>query len=69
MPTPTTVKSDFQFDFTEEAALHNSKLIEAADFDFTKAIQNQTEFTILSMGSELRPIDQLDSLLSHHPNY
>jgi hypothetical protein len=64
MPTPTPSKSDFQFDFTEEAAIHNSKLI-----DFTKAIQNQTKFTTLSMGSELHPIAQLDSLLSHHPNY
>ena len=69
MPTPTPSKSDFRFDFTEEAAIHNSKLLEAADFDFTKAIQSQTRFTTLSMGSELRPTAQLDSLLSHHPNY
>jgi hypothetical protein len=58
MPTPTPSTSDFRFDFTMEAATHNSKLI-----------QNQTKLTILSMGSELRPIEQLDSLLSHHPNY
>jgi hypothetical protein len=47
MPTPTPSTSDFRFDFTMEAATHNSKLIEAADFDFTHAIQNQTKLTIL----------------------
>jgi hypothetical protein len=46
MPTPIPSKSDFRFDFTMEAAIHNSKLIEAADFD---PISNKTHNTIYGL--------------------
>jgi hypothetical protein len=66
---PTPEKSDFQFEFTNKAAMHNSDLIQRAEYDLKKAISNHNRFTTLTMGSELRPIHELDSLLSHHPSY
>lgn len=68
-PTPSPLKSDFIFEFSNDAAIHNSRIIEQANFDLETAIAQQQRFTTLTMGSELRPIEQLDKLLSHHPSY
>ncbi len=68
-PTATPSKSSFIFEFTEDAAKQNSKILADANYDLETAIRNQNKFTNLSMGSELRPIHQLDRLLGYHPNY
>jgi hypothetical protein len=66
-PTPT--QSDFIFEFTDEAAEHNSDLIQKVGHDLEQAISNHKRFTTLTMGSKLRPISKLDRLLSRHPAY
>jgi hypothetical protein len=63
---PTPSGSSFIFSFTKEAAEHNSKILADFDFDLGKAIEAQG-FSHLSMGSELRPLDQLLQLFAHHP--
>ena len=63
---PTPGKSSFLFELSKEAALHNSKILESHEYDLERAIQSQG-FTHLSMGSELRPVTQLEPLLRHHP--
>ncbi|KAL7526102.1 hypothetical protein ACHAWF_006679, partial [Thalassiosira exigua] len=65
-PTPST--NEFKFDFSQEAADHNSSILEKYDFDLEKAIKAQP-FSTTSMGSELRPPNQLDLLYKHHPNH
>ena len=64
--TPTPTKSEFDFNFTVEAAQHNSRILEKYNFDLETAIEAQ-ESTEQSMGSELRPVDQLSALFHHHP--
>ncbi|KAL7504543.1 hypothetical protein ACHAXN_002172, partial [Cyclotella atomus] len=49
--------------------IHNSEILEQHNFDLEAAIASDNDFTPLTLGSELRPIDQLDKLLGHHPNY
>ncbi|KAL9179582.1 hypothetical protein ACHAXT_008872 [Thalassiosira profunda] len=61
-------KSDFRYDFSLEAAEHNSAILAAHNYDLAAAISSQG-FTELTMGSEIRPIAQLDRLLRHHPHY
>lgn len=51
-----------------EAAIHNTKILEKHNYDLEKAIEAQG-FTNLSMGAELRPSEQLEPLLRHHPNF
>jgi hypothetical protein len=68
-PTKSPAPSNFRFDFSLAAAEHNSKILASANFHLGKAIDDHNKFTTLTMGSELRPIQQLDQLLSHHPNY
>jgi hypothetical protein len=67
--SPTPTKPEFQFDFTLKAAQHNASVLEKYDFDFVQATEAQGPHSTISMGSELRPTEQLDKLLSHHPNY
>jgi hypothetical protein len=50
-----------------EAAEHNSKILADHDYDLEKAYSSQG-FSELSMGSELRPVNQLEPLIHHHPN-
>ena len=57
-----------QFEFTMEAAQHNSSLLEGYGFDLESFIKDNPNSTV-SYGSELRPLDQLQPLLSHHPNF
>jgi hypothetical protein len=68
-PTQTPTKPSFRFEFSKEAAIHNSEILEKHNFDLEAAIASDNAFTPLTLGSELRPIDQLDKLLGHHPNY
>ena len=67
-PTKTPSKSNFKFEVTLEAAKHNTMILEKFDYDLEKAIQAQGS-TNLSMGAELRPSNQLEPLLRHHPNF
>ena len=61
---PTT--SPFMFEFTAEAAAHNTSILEPFDYDLATAIDAFLGTTI-SPGSDLRPPEQLEPLLSHHP--
>jgi hypothetical protein len=56
------------FEFSMEAAIHNSKILETYGYDLTKAIEAEG-FSHLSMGSELRPLNQLRPLIGHHPYF
>lgn len=67
-PAPAPNRSDFRYDFSLEAAEHNSAILAAHNYDLAAAISSQG-FTELTMGSEIRPIAQLDRLLRHHPHY
>ena len=51
-----------------EAAEHNSSKLEGYGFDLESFIADNPNSTV-SYGSELRPLDQLQPLLSHHPNF
>jgi len=67
-PCPTPGKSPFMFELSETAATHNSNIIASFDYDLESAIQSHG-FTHLSMGSELRPLEQLEPLLKYHPYF
>jgi hypothetical protein len=67
--TPPPTKSEFRFEFTLDAAEHNSRVLQTFNFDFKTAPTAQGPNSTISMGSELWPIQQLDMLLSHHPSY
>jgi hypothetical protein len=67
--TPPPTKSEFRFEFTLDAAEHNSRVLQTFNFDFKTATTAQGPNSTISMGSELWPIQQLDMLLSHHPSY
>ena len=62
-------KPQFKFEFTSEAADYNSALLEKAEFDYEKYLSKHEVNSTLTMGSELRPIEQLDKLFGHHPGY
>ena len=65
---PTPHRSEFLFELSQKAAIHNSNLLEKYEFDMAKAIKANPN-SIISPGSELRPIDQLSSILAHHPYF
>ncbi|KAL9180713.1 hypothetical protein ACHAXT_011166 [Thalassiosira profunda] len=67
-PCPTPGHSEFRFELTQSAAAHNSAVLAKHSYDLDKAIRANPN-SIVSPGSELRPISQLDQLLAHHPNY
>ena len=68
LDVPTPAASSFRFEFTNEAAEHNSALMAKHDYDLTRVIASQ-QGTVMSYRSEFRPVDQLDPLLQHHPNW
>lgn len=51
-----------------DAAQHNSNLLEEVGYDLGKFI-NQHQGSTISYGSELRPVNQLEPLLQHHPTF
>lgn len=67
-PVPPPAASSFSSEYTYEAALHNSKIIEEHQYDLEKTLDNQ-QGTSFSMGSEVRPQQQLEILLHHHKNF
>ena len=66
--TPVPTAPPLQFEFTLDAAAHNAAALEKFDFDLDSFIRAHPG-TTLSYGSELRPLDQLEPLLRHHPNF
>ena len=67
-PVPTPKPSLFSFEYTTEAAKKNSEILAKFDYDMTKAIEAQPG-SFISYGSEVRPTNQLDTLLHNHPNF
>jgi hypothetical protein len=62
------LKPPIWFDVTNQAIQHNSGLLKDCNFDlarFLHANQNST----LAFGSEFRPVAQLETILSQHPNF
>jgi hypothetical protein len=57
-----------QFDTTPASLAHNATLLREFDYDFGKFLAAQSS-TSLHFGSEFRPVDQLDQVLSQHPVY
>ena len=66
--TPAPLGSPLQFEFSMGAANHNSNLLEDVGYDLRTFIAQHPGSTI-SYGSELRPINQLEPLLHHHPTF
>ena len=64
----TPSASEFQFTMSQAAAEHNTKILSKYDYKLDEAIKANPN-SIISPGSELRPNNQLNALLSHHPNY
>ena len=66
--TPTPSKGPFLYEFSQLAAIHNSKILESFDYDLAKVITTHPN-SISSPGSELRPIHHLKILIGNHPNF
>ena len=66
VPAPTA--GPFRYEFTPEAAEHNTSVLESFDFDLAKVIDSYPGLHI-SYGSEFRPPWQLEPLLRHHPSW
>ena len=62
----TPSRGIFRFEYTLEAAQHN--IIRNHGNDLQNVISTNPG-AIISFGSEIRPIEHLDQLLQHHPNY
>ena len=58
--------SQFCFKYIVDAMEHNDKLLKSFNYNFERVVQSNPN-TIISYGSELQPIDQLQPLLRHHP--
>ena len=65
---PAPVAPPLKFEFTAEATEYNSNLLAEHGFDYSKLVNSSPDSTI-SYGSELRPMDQLEPLLGHMPNW
>ena len=61
-------KSIFKFNNTEEAAIYNSKVLSACDYDYEKVLSKQRGTTIF-YGSEFRSISNLRKLLEFHKDW
>jgi len=66
VPAPTA--SPIEFEYTIDAATNNSNLLAEVGYDLGKFI-NQHPGSTMSYGSELRPLDQIGPLLTHHPSF
>jgi hypothetical protein len=56
------------FDASEEAARHNSGLLQACHYDITRFLAKHQDST-LAFGSEFRPLEQLQTILGGHPTF
>ena len=64
--TPT--KPLFKFELSAEAALHNMKLLQSNGNSIHAFIKNH-QGSIVSPGSEFRPVNVLEPLFLHHRNW
>ena len=53
--------------FTQEAAIHNSKIIAKKNYNLTATFNDTTKDSQLEYGSEFKPTEKLASLLRNHP--
>jgi len=67
-PVQPPAASSFSSEYTYEAAEHNSEILKAHQYDLEKALESQPG-TSFSIGSEVRPLHQLEILLHHHKNF
>eukprot|EP00956_Cyclotella_meneghiniana_P033327 scaffold95026_cov46-Cyclotella_meneghiniana.AAC.2 len=67
--TPTPKAANFRFEFNKDAATFNSNLLKDSGYDYDKHLLTHESQSTLAMGSELRPVEQLDQLFSRHPGY
>ena len=65
-PSPKMSSPEFCFEWTQEAANHNWKILEKYDLDVGIALQHQAG-TPLAFGSEFRTCELLEPVTSHHP--
>lgn len=65
---PTPSKGPFLYELSQQAAKHNSSVLKSFNYDLSKAIEAYPN-SISSPGSELRPIQHLETLLGNHPNF
>ena len=65
---PAPKASPFRFEFSAEAAEHNTTVLERYDFDLATVIDDSPG-SHNSYGSELRPPWQLEPLLRNHPSW
>ena len=65
VPAPTA--SLIEFEYTIDAATNNSNLLAEVNYSLGKFIDQHPGST-MSYGSELRPLEQLEPLLTHHPS-
>ena len=68
IPYPPIQKSPWAFERSEAAATKNSDLLKSHAYNAEAATQTPNN-TILSYGAEFRPIQGLDLLLRHHPQW
>lgn len=59
----------FSFETTPTALRRNAAILEHFEFDLEKAMPIITKGTQLEPGSEFRPVQSLEPLLSFHPNW
>jgi hypothetical protein len=65
-PVPATKQPSLILDTTAQTLLHNARQIANANHNFSHLLQNNSD-TTLHFGSQFRPIDQLEMVLSGHP--
>ena len=58
---PTPAPPPFKFDVTNDAIIHNSKLLKKYDYDL-EALLNDHQHTSVAFGSEFRPLTQLEPI-------
>ena len=58
----------FKFEASQEAASHNWTLLKDNNFNLEKLL-NPANHCITNYGSEFKPTNELDPLLSHHPRW
>ena len=63
---PPLNKSPFRYELSDEAAAHNSSILERFNFDLTRVIAAHPN-TEIAYGSEFRQVQVLEPLLHRHP--
>jgi len=58
----------FRFEMSQDAIHHNSMVLKDNDYELDKVISKYPN-SLISPGSELRPMNHLELLLGNHPNF